>query len=82
VDRSVDPTARVDESSRLTTALKELSPMRRAVVVLRFYEDMTEAEIARVLDRPLGTVKSDLHRALKLLRPLLESDLRSEEGTR
>ena len=63
---------RVDEWLRISEALKSLPPMRRAVVVLRFYEDMSEADIARVLDRPLGTVKSDLHRALNKLRPLLE----------
>jgi RNA polymerase sigma-70 factor (sigma-E family) len=65
-------TARVDEWLRVTEALKTLPPIRRATVVLRFYEDMTEAEIARTLDRPIGTVKSDIHRALKKLRPLLE----------
>lgn len=63
---------RVDEWLRVTEALKTLSPMRRATVVLRFYEDMSEADIARALDRPLGTVKSDIHRALAKLRPLLE----------
>lgn len=63
---------RVDEWMRVTEALKTLPPMRRAAVVLRFYEDMSEADIARALDRPLGTVKSDIHRALAKLRPLLE----------
>jgi RNA polymerase sigma-70 factor (sigma-E family) len=62
----------VDEWLRVTEALTTLPPMRRAAVVLRFYEDMTEADIARALDRPLGTVKSDIHRALAKLRPLLE----------
>ncbi len=63
---------RVDEWLRITEALKALPPMRRATIVLRFYEDMSEADIARALDRPLGTVKSDIHRALAKLRPLLE----------
>ena len=62
---------RVDDWIRLSEALKTLSPVRRATVVLRFYEDMSEHQIADALDRPLGTVKSDLHRALKQLRPLL-----------
>jgi RNA polymerase sigma-70 factor (sigma-E family) len=64
--------SRVDEWLRVTEALKTLSPVRRAAVVLRYYEDMPEAKIAEVLDRPLGTVKSDIHRALAKLRPLLE----------
>jgi RNA polymerase sigma-70 factor (sigma-E family) len=53
--------------------LRTLPTMRRAVVLLRFYEDMTEQQIADALDRPLGTVKSDLHRALATLRPLFQA---------
>lgn len=64
----------VDERLRMTAALKSLSPVRRAAVVMRFYEDMTEHQISVALDRPLGTVKSDLHRALRELRPLLEDN--------
>ena len=56
----------------IVDALNRLTPIRRAVVVLRFYEDMTEPQIADALERPLGTVKSDLHRALNALRPFLE----------
>ena len=62
----------VDDWLRVSAALKTLPAMRRAAVVLRFYEDMPEAEIARVLDRPLGTIKSDIHRSLAKLRPLLD----------
>jgi RNA polymerase sigma-70 factor (sigma-E family) len=62
----------VDDFIRIAQALKSLPPIRRAAIVLRFYEDMSEAEIARVLDRPIGTVKSDIHRALAKLRPLLD----------
>ncbi|MGH2757416.1 MAG: SigE family RNA polymerase sigma factor [Actinomycetota bacterium] len=64
----------VEEWMRVMQALKTLSPIRRAVVVLRFYEDLTEPQIASALDRPLGTVKSDLHRALAKLRPLLDTE--------
>jgi RNA polymerase sigma-70 factor (sigma-E family) len=62
----------VHDSVRLGRALEQLPPIRRATLLLRFYEDMTEKEIAHVLDRPVGTVKSDIHRALRQLRPLLE----------
>ena len=55
----------------MAQALSVLSPIKRAVVVMRFYEDMSEADIARILDRPLNTVKSDLRRALVRLRPEL-----------
>lgn len=53
-------------------ALRSLSPKRRAVVALRFYEDLTEPQIARVLGVRLGTVKSTLHTALAQLRKELE----------
>lgn len=62
----------VEEWMRVSDALKKLSPVRRATIVLRFYEDMTEADIARTLDRPLGTVKSDIHRGLATLRQVLQ----------
>jgi RNA polymerase sigma-70 factor (sigma-E family) len=65
-------TWKVDEWLRVADALGTLTPIRRAVVVLRFYEDMSLEDIARTLDRPLGTVKSDIHRALAQLRRLLE----------
>ncbi len=68
---SVTFDGRIEEALRIAAALRQLSVIQRAVVVLRFYEDLAEAEIARVLDRPIGTIKSDLHRALAKLRPLL-----------
>src|ERR687891_743103 len=64
----------VDEWIRVSEALKSIPPMRRAAVILRFYEDMTEAQIAETLNRPLGTIKSDIHRGLAALRPLLTEE--------
>ncbi len=69
---------RVDEWLSLAHALRVLPPVRRAVVVLRFYEDRTEQQIADLLDRPLNTVKSDLRRALAQLRDALQT----KEGER
>lgn len=56
----------------LLDALAKLPLTRRAVVVLRFYEGMTQSEIAEALDLRLGTVKSNLHRGLAELREALE----------
>jgi RNA polymerase sigma-70 factor, ECF subfamily len=50
---------------RMVAALPEIP---RVVVILRYQEDLSPAEIAAVLDRPVATVKSDLQRALALLR--------------
>ena len=47
----------------------------RAIVVLRYQEDLDPAEIARVLGIPVGTVKSQLQRALALLREKLSRSL-------
>jgi RNA polymerase sigma-70 factor (sigma-E family) len=52
----------------LTRSLATLPPPQRVVLVLRYLEDMTEAEIALLLGVPLGTVKSRLARALDGLR--------------
>jgi RNA polymerase sigma-70 factor (sigma-E family) len=52
----------------LTDALGGLSPKERAVIVLRHYFDITEADVARELDMPLGTVKSLNARGLAKLR--------------
>ena len=63
--QAVDPPA---EPSGMLVALATLTPRQRAVVVLRFYEDLSEAEIAAHLRIRPGTVKSNLHRAVQTLR--------------
>ena len=54
--------------------VKSLPPRQRAVIVLRYYEDLTEQEIADVLGCSRGTVKSTAHRGLKALRAVLGPD--------
>lgn len=51
-----------------------LPPRQRAVIVLRYYEDLSEAEIAATLGCSRGNVKSTAHRALKALRAAMDSD--------
>jgi RNA polymerase sigma-70 factor (sigma-E family) len=48
--------------------LQQLPERQRAALVLRFYEDLTEAQIAEVLSCPVGTVKSLVSRGLERLR--------------
>lgn len=57
-----------DERDELRRLLRELSPRERAVVVLRYYCDQSEAETAAALGMPVGTVKSTSARALARLR--------------
>lgn len=49
-------------------ALQALTPRQRAVLVLRYYEDQSEAQIAQTLGVTAGTVKSQAHVALRRLR--------------
>jgi len=65
---SISERDQVDERDELWRLLATLGPRQRAVLVLRFYEDLSEAEIARVLCCTAGTVKSQLPRGLARLR--------------
>lgn len=69
---SPEEDAMVVERDRTLRAVMGLPVRRRAVVVLRFYEDLSLAEIAAVLDVSEGTVKSQLSRGLEQLRGVLE----------
>lgn len=66
-----DHYADVDQRHALRRALAELPPRQRAIVVLRFYEDLPEAEVASLLGCSVGTVKSTASRALVRLRGLV-----------
>ncbi len=65
-----DPTAVVDLRDALVRMLVQLPPRQRAVLVLRYWEQLTEAETAAVLGLPEGTVKSAASRGLRRLREL------------
>jgi RNA polymerase sigma-70 factor (sigma-E family) len=56
---------------RLRAALAQVSPRQRAVLVLRYYDDLTEAETAAVLGCSVGTVKSQSAKGLARLRTVL-----------
>jgi RNA polymerase sigma-70 factor (sigma-E family) len=69
-DRPVarDRTAEVDERITLWATLGELSERQRAALVLRFFHDLPDDEVAGVLECRVGTVRSLISRALSTLR--------------
>ncbi|MEQ4521233.1 MULTISPECIES: SigE family RNA polymerase sigma factor [Actinomycetes] len=67
------PTQEVADRDVLVRALRQLSPRRRRVVVLRYLLDLSEREVADDLGVSLGTVKSTAARGLAQLRVLLEA---------
>lgn len=65
--------AAAEELSRqVLEALSVLSPRLREVVVLRYLQRLSYEEVAQVIGKPVGTVKSRLNRAHEKLRPVLE----------
>ena len=68
-----------DEGSDLWAAIQSLPRRTRAVIVLRYYEDLSEAEIAEALGISRGTVKSQASRGLGLLRERTTTTPREEE---
>lgn len=77
-DTELSP-SRLDMRRDLASAIAELPERYRVVVTLYYLEDVSYPEIAEVLDLPLGTVKTHLHRAKKLLREHLGGASASEE---
>jgi RNA polymerase sigma-70 factor (ECF subfamily) len=63
---------RSERDAQLRTAVASLDEPYREVVALRFFAERSLAEIAAATDRPLGTIKTQLHRGLARLRLALE----------
>jgi RNA polymerase sigma-70 factor (ECF subfamily) len=62
----------IEDREHIAQALLHLDTLYREVLVLRFHEDMTLDEIAKVTQAPLSTVKSRLYRGLAAIKPRLE----------
>jgi RNA polymerase sigma-70 factor, ECF subfamily len=62
----------LEDRERIAAALLELDTLHREVLVLRFHEELSLDEIAKVTKAPLSTVKSRLYRGLAMIRPILE----------
>jgi RNA polymerase sigma-70 factor (sigma-E family) len=62
----------VETGTDLSKALGELAPRQRAVLVLRYFDDLSEAQTADVMGCSVGTVKSTTSRALEQLRKVVD----------
>jgi len=67
----------IDTRTDLESALSRLPVRQRAVIVLRYYEDLSESQIAEMLEWPVGTVKSTSSRALDELRKTFSDSVNS-----
>lgn len=67
------------EDSRLFEAVMALPEKYRTVIHLFYYEDYAVDEIAHILGRPKGTVKSQLNRGRALLKNMLQEDWNNDE---
>ena len=71
--READFTA--EDAARVHAVLDQLAPEHREILLLRFIEEMSYEDIARVTDCQVGTVKSRLHYAKRALRRMMERSL-------
>ena len=81
LDRGEAPSARLEQAERarqVQTALATLSEEHRAILVLREVDDCAYEQIAEILDLPIGTIRSRLHRARLQLRDQLKGILQED----
>jgi RNA polymerase sigma-70 factor (ECF subfamily) len=63
-----------EQQQRLIAAVRQLNPDQQALIALRYFLGLPEAEVAAALNVPRGTVKSRLHRTLAKLREIIQRD--------
>jgi RNA polymerase sigma-70 factor (ECF subfamily) len=66
-----DRVANLEDRELIAAALLSLDTLHREVLVLRFHEELSLEEIAKVTRAPLSTVKSRLYRGLAMIKPRL-----------
>ncbi|MCH1437997.1 MAG: sigma-70 family RNA polymerase sigma factor [Flavobacteriales bacterium] len=77
VDRSLDPEGnliRKQKNKEISRMVHRLKPHYRELIILRYLDELSYAEIAKKLDMPLGSVKAKLFRARDLLMDILKSN--------
>ena len=76
----VDRLSSFEDRERIAAALLQMDSLHREVLVLRFHEELSLEEIAKVTRAPLSTVKSRLYRGLAAIKPKLERALPRFQG--
>ena len=71
----------LEDRERIAAALLEMDTLYREVLVLRFHEELSLEEIAKVTRAPLSTVKSRLYRGMAAIKPKLERSLTRRQVT-
>src|ERR1700678_1588893 len=66
-----DHVSNIEDREKIAAALLQLDTLHREVLVLRFHEELSLEEIAKVTRAPLSTVKSRLYRGLAMIKPRL-----------
>ncbi len=79
---TTDPTSAAGDRLDVFTALRSLSDRERAAVVLRYYEDRTDPDIAEILGCSRATVRSLVHRAIPKLKRALDPGDSDHRSTR
>ena len=81
IDQKADPKSATSqlvdellEREEVIKAIRDLTPDQRQVVILKFLEGWSNAEVAKSLDKPIGAIKSLQHRALASLRKQLSDN--------
>ena len=69
-----DPTGALSRSFDVASALSRLSPTHREVLILAYFQGLSQSEISRRTDTPLGTIKSRTTAALRALRDIMLTD--------
>jgi RNA polymerase sigma-70 factor (ECF subfamily) len=78
---TIDAVGDITLRDQLERGFRRLTPEQRAVLVVHHYLGLADAEAARVLDIPVGTMKSRLNRATSALRAAIEADERASTVT-
>jgi RNA polymerase sigma-70 factor, ECF subfamily len=68
----------IEERMDLVDAIARLEEKYKTIIILRYYHDLSIKEIAKILNCPEGTVKTNLHRAIQELRTFIERSASNE----